>query len=110
MAKVVKNGLRAEVIPEGDITASVAGDVRALLKDLVKEGVTEIVINMTHVEVIDSIGLGLIISTYNTLNKSKGTLRTTNLSRDVLGLFKSMRLDQRFSATGAISTDSGTGK
>jgi anti-anti-sigma factor len=108
MMKVVKDGLRAEVTPEGDIVASMADDFRGHLKTLAKEGVTEMVIDMSNVEVIDSIGLGLIISTHNTMNKAKGALRVTNVSRDVLGLFKTMRLDQHFSVAGSV--DSGAAK
>jgi anti-anti-sigma factor len=108
MIKVSRDGSRAEIEPEGDIIASAAGDFRASLKNLVKDGVKDMVIDMACVEIIDSVGLGLIISTYNSIKKADGTLQVKNVSHDVLGLFKSMRLDQHFPVTGTGPANNGT--
>jgi serine/threonine-protein kinase RsbW len=92
---------RAEVRPEGDVVASNVDLLREELKKLIGEGIREMVLDMAAVEVIDSIGLGLIISVHNSLQKAGGNLTVINVSPDVLDLMRSMRLNRHFSVVGA---------
>ena len=92
---------KAEVKPNGDVVASSADELRSELKKLVGEGVSELTLNMMGVEVVDSIGLGLLISTYNSLARAGGNLSVVNVSQDIQDLFKNMRLDRHFTVTGA---------
>jgi anti-anti-sigma factor len=92
---------RAEIKPNGDVVASSADELRSELKRLIGEGVSELTLNMTGVGVVDSIGLGLLISTHNSLAKAGGKLSVVNVSQDIHELFKNMRLDRHFTVTGA---------
>ncbi len=92
---------RAEVKPNGDVVASSADELRSELKKLVGEGISQLTLNMTGVEVVDSIGLGLLISTHNSLARAGGKLSVVNASQDIQDLFKNMRLDRHFTVTGA---------
>jgi anti-sigma B factor antagonist len=91
------------VKPDRDIIASATGELRNHLNELVKNGTKELVIDLEHVEMIDSVGLGLFIATYNSLNKVGGQLIVVNASDDLFGLFKNMRLDQRMNVASKAS-------
>ena len=102
MVKIVRdNNNKAEVKPEGDVVASSADELRSELKRLVGEGVSELTLDMTGVEVVDSIGLGLLISAHNSLAKAGGKLNVVNVSQDIHELLRNMRLDRHFTVTGA---------
>jgi anti-anti-sigma factor len=91
---------QVEIAPAGDIVSSGADQLRVELKKLLNEGTTQLTINMAEVTVIDSIGLGLVISLHNSLEKMGGKLSVINLSRDIYDLFRSMRLDHHFTVVG----------
>lgn len=94
MSQVDRNGSAATVTVAGDIVASMAREFRHELKSLVEEGTKDLVIDMTKVEMVDSVGLGVLIATHNSLAKTGGALKITNVSSDIRNLFKTMRLDQ----------------
>ena len=102
MVKTIRDAdKRAEVKLNGDVIASRADELRSELKKLMGEGVSEVTLNMTGVEVVDSIGLGLLISAHNSLAKAGGKLVVSNVSRDIHELLRNMRLDRHFTVTGA---------
>jgi len=101
MTTVEKDGQRAEVKPGRDIVASMADELRQTLKEVVSVGIKELVINLSGVTMIDSVGIGLLIAAHNSLNKEGGKLVIKNASKEIDELFKSMRLNQRFSVSGA---------
>ena len=87
----------SDVIKPGkDVVASMAEDFKNRLLNLIKKGITEVVIDLSGVEVVDSVGLGVIIATHNSLGKSGGKLKIINASEDIRRLFQTMRLDQHF--------------
>jgi anti-sigma B factor antagonist len=45
---------------------------------------------------VDSVGIGVIIATHNSLNKVGGKLKVTNITKDIYTLFTTMRLDRHF--------------
>ena len=66
------------------------------LSGLLENGIKELTLDLSKVEMVDSVGLGVIIATYNSLNKKEGKLEVINVSEEIYGLFKAMRLDQHF--------------
>ena len=100
MIEITSEENRTVVIPEGDIVASTVEGLRTALKETLGQGVSEVTLDLSHVSVIDSIGLGLVISVHNSLAKKGGKLSVTHVAKEVLELFKSMRLDRHFSVTG----------
>ena len=101
MTDISREGDRVVITPQQDIVASVAGDLRTLLKEQIGQGCREMVLDLRQVEMIDSMGIGLLIAVHNSLNKNGGQLRAVNLSQDLQRLFKNMRLDKHFSVEGA---------
>ena len=58
---------RKIVKPGQDIVASMAKDFKLELLSQINKGPNELVIDMSGVKMVDSIGLGVIFSTYNSL-------------------------------------------
>ena len=85
---------------EGDLTASSAPMIRVDLKNLISEGVRELVVDMTNARVIDSSGIGLLVATHNSLARLNGKLTIKNVSQDLLELLRAFRLDKHFSVSG----------
>jgi anti-anti-sigma factor len=90
----------ATVAPRGDLVASVVPRLREQMKALLAEGAAEIVCDLSGVEIVDSSGIGLLVATHNSLARAGGKLLVTGASEDVLGLFRSMRLDRHFAVAG----------
>ncbi|MDK2957363.1 MAG: anti-sigma factor antagonist [Desulfovibrionales bacterium] len=88
------------VKPGQDIVAAMVHDFRIELKKLVQQAPQQLVLDLAGVQMIDSMGIGLLISAHNTLTKEGKQLVLINASANILGLFRSMRLDQHFSITG----------
>jgi len=84
------------IAPGRDIVASYAQELRRNLWSLIEEGITEIQIDLEGVRMIDSIGLGVLIAAHNSLKKKQGSLAITHVSKDILSLLKTMRLDRHF--------------
>jgi anti-anti-sigma regulatory factor len=49
---------------------------------------------------VDSVGIGVIIASHNTLNQADRKLKVINVTKDVYGLFTTMRLNRRFTVEG----------
>ncbi len=82
--------------PDQDIVSSIASDFRNELLDIIKTGPGELVIDFSDIKMIDSVGLGVLITTHNSMNKIGGKLIITNASKDIHNLLLTMRLDRHF--------------
>ncbi|MHC1713176.1 MAG: ATP-binding protein [Solidesulfovibrio sp.] len=87
----------AVLCPAGDIVASGTDALRAQIRDLLAEHPGRLVLDLSRVEVIDSMGIGLLIAAHNTLGKKGERLILLNASRDLAALLRTMRLDKHFS-------------
>lgn len=96
MSDIQQNGDTAIVKPGRDIVSSMAQDFKLELKSMVEQGVKQLTIDLEDVEMIDSIGMGLLIAAHNSLAKNGGSLRVINPSEDILRLLRTMRLDKHF--------------
>ena len=90
----------ATLKPECDIVASKANELREELLLKINNGVQELAVDLENVNMIDSVGLGVLVSAHNSLSKAGGKLTICNASNDIYGLFKAMRLDQHFTVIG----------
>lgn len=90
----------ASISLEVDLVASQLATIRARIKSLVDQGASSLEIDMAKVRMVDSMGIGLLVAAHNSLSRRGGALRIKNLSDDLVKLFKSMRLDQRFQLVG----------
>jgi anti-anti-sigma factor len=70
------------------------------MRGIVADGVRDLVVDLTDVYMVDSSGIGLLISAYNSLRKVGGRLAVIHASAEILELFQTMRMHQHFSVTG----------
>jgi anti-anti-sigma factor len=96
MGATKKREKKKIIKPSQDIVASMAKEFKLELRKHINKSPKELIIDMTGVKIIDSIGLGVIISAYNSLKEIGGKLFISNVSDDILDLFRLMRLDNLF--------------
>ena len=70
------------------------------MREIVAEGIRELVVDLADVHMVDSSGIGLLISAYNSLRKVGGRLAVIHASAEILELFQTMRMHQHFSVSG----------
>src|SRR5579864_4583144 len=100
MIVVTREGNKAVVRPAGDdLLAASIPELRAEIRGIVAEGIEELAIDLTDVHRVDSSGIGLLISAYNSLCKVDGRLAVIHASADILELFHTLRLQQHFSVS-----------
>ena len=96
----------AIVHPAGNVVAALVPELRSALRDALGRGVREMTIDFSDVEMVDSTGLGLLISAHNSMSKAGGRLAVIHASKEILELFRSMRIHQHFS----VSPDEGSAR
>lgn len=96
MSDVKREGNAAVLQPEGDIVISRVELLRNELKRLVDEGVDDLTVDFSGVAMMDSIGIGLLIATHNSLSSRGSRLKIAHASTDILGLLETMRLNKHF--------------
>src|ERR1700722_3487164 len=60
---------RAVIRPEADVVAASVADLRYRMRGLIGAGVRDLVVDLSGVQMVDSAGLGLLISAHNSLRK-----------------------------------------
>ncbi len=100
MSEIVRDGDTTVVRPGIDIVASMAEDFKRELLSAINDRPSDFVIDLAGVEMVDSVGIGVIIATHNTLEQAGRNLKVINVSKDVFGLFSTMRLNRRFTIEG----------
>ena len=75
-------------------------ELRSKMREVLAEGVRELVVDLTDVQMVDSSGIGLLISAHNSLRKLGGRLSVTHASPEILQLFQTMRMHQHFTVSG----------
>ena len=81
----------------GEIDINTSPQVRKAFDQLIKEQRKKILLNFTQVTYIDSSGLATLVEMFQRLKRFGGTLRLSNLSEKVRGLFEITKLDRLFS-------------
>ncbi len=100
MSEIVNQGNETIIKPGTDVVASMAEEFKAELISVINESSSEVVIDLDGVEMVDSVGIGVIIAAHNSLNQSGRKLKVINVAKDVYGLFTTMRLNRRFTVEG----------
>jgi len=93
--KSTLDGTKA-VLQPGDLTAGTVDAVRTRLKELLQAGAKDLTVDLGGVQMVDSMGIGLLIQANNSLTKAGGAFRVIHPSEDLTELFRSMRLDKWF--------------
>ena len=95
MLKITQENEKTIVTLNENIVAGIVSKFREEMKKIIEEE-KEVVIDLQNVGMIDSMGLGALIATHNSMQKYNKKLELINVSKDLLGLMKTMRLDQHF--------------
>jgi anti-anti-sigma factor len=96
MSEVIKEGKKVVIKLDKDIVASNVEEIKKELKQELAEGMTEITIDLSNVEMMDSMGIGILIATHNSLKKLNSQLYLINTSDDISKLLRTMRLHEHF--------------
>ena len=102
---ITRKDYQAIVQPAGDVVAAQLPELRSALRGALAEGVREMTLDFSNVRMVDSTGLGLLISAHNSARKAGGCLSVIHASREILDLFQSMRIHQHFSVAGDHQED-----
>ena len=81
MEQAIKKEKQTLIAPGRDIVASYAQELRRNLWSLIEEGVTDVTIDLAGVQMIDSIGLGVLIAAHNSLKKKQGRRNIYTVNR-----------------------------
>ena len=98
--EVRREGAATVVTPTGDLLASSVPQLRTAMRDLVRSGVREMVVDLERTAMVDSAGLGLLLSAFNSIHSAGGGFAVVHASDEVLELLRSMRIHQHFEVTG----------
>lgn len=96
MIKITKNGWDYTVYPDRNIVASNTDEFKNQLAPLIDEAPEKLIIDLTGVEIVDSIGIGVLIATFNSLNKIGSKLEIVNVSDNIYNTLTTMRLNNYF--------------
>ncbi|TVQ99238.1 MAG: STAS domain-containing protein [Desulfovibrionales bacterium] len=70
--------------------------LRDALNDVISGGHTDVTIDLQGVEMVDSLGMGLLVATHNSLKAKQGQLSVVNVHPDIYNVLTTMRLDKHF--------------
>jgi anti-sigma B factor antagonist len=77
------------------LDAAVAPQLKAALLKVVTDGANKVVLDLHTVKMIDSSGLGALVSVLKAMN-GQGSITIRGASSSVMGLFKLTRMDRVF--------------
>lgn len=82
---------------KGQIVAGEGADrLREQLKGMAEAGPANVILNLAHVDYIDSSGLGALVMSFSALRKKEGTLKLLNLTRRNVELLVLTKLETVF--------------
>lgn len=94
MTEIFREGSAIQIKLDGDLTStknvSFETDMIAIIND---ESPKEVIVDLDGVRMVDSFGIKGIFAINNAINDIKGSLKLINVSEDIFGLFKYMRMD-----------------
>ena len=82
--------------PSGDLVASTIEGFRRKVRSVLRNNPGSLVLDLSHVRMVDSVGLGVLIAAHNAFRKKGMKLAVANVSKDIFDLFAAMRLDRHF--------------
>jgi anti-anti-sigma factor len=94
MSTITREGTSVTIVPGQDIVSSMVPELKNELNGLVDESPQELRLDLSGAQMMDSIGIGVVIATHNSMKKRGGRFVVCNASDNILKLFKSMRLDR----------------
>lgn len=94
MSAILREGRTVTITPGQDLVSTMVPGFKQELGTVLAESPAELRLDLTGAALMDSIGIGVVIATHNSMRKIGGKLLVANASENIVKLFKSMRLDQ----------------
>jgi anti-sigma B factor antagonist len=101
MSEIVNQEDQTIIRPGTDIVASMAETFKGELLTAINASEGIVAIDLHGVEMVDSVGIGVVIASHNTLNQAGRQLKVINVNKDVYTLLSTMRLHRQFTIEGA---------
>jgi anti-sigma B factor antagonist len=92
----IDNGDETTLRIEGSLDAMSTPELRPVIDQLVAEKRANVVVNLSALRLIDSSGVGAIVSLYKRLRAEGGTVTVKGLKDQPLAIFRLLRLDRVF--------------
>jgi anti-sigma B factor antagonist len=92
----VDTGEETVLTIEGVLDALTVPDIRPTIDSLVQETRKSVVVDLSSLRVIDSSGVGVIVSLYKRSQAFGGSVRVRGVQNQPLAIFKLLRLDKVF--------------
>lgn len=80
----------------GELDALSAGELRPLLDRVVEEGRRDVTVDLSQLRLVDSSGVGALVSLYKRVRAGGGQVVFVNVTAQPLVIFKLLRLDVVF--------------
>ncbi|MBF0118687.1 MAG: STAS domain-containing protein [Desulfobacterales bacterium] len=96
MSQIIREKEKLIIKPGQNLVASIANSFRSELHSLLQESPKELIIDLGGVDIVDSVGIGIIIAAHNSINKLGGKLKIVNIAKNTYDLFVTMRLNRHF--------------
>jgi len=89
-------GLATTLYIRGELDALSAGELRPLLDSVVADGRLDVTVDLSQLRLVDSSGVGALVSLYKRVRAGGGQVVFTNVASQPLVIFKLLRLDVVF--------------
>jgi anti-sigma B factor antagonist len=87
---------RTELHIRGELDALSVTELRPLLDKVVEDGRRDVVVELSDLRLIDSSGVGALVSLYKRVRGAGGSVRFVGVTAQPLVIFKLLRLDVVF--------------
>lgn len=92
----IDQGTGTTVRIDGELDAVTAPELRGPFDALVAEGRDPITVDLSHLRLIDSSGVGAIVSLYKRVRANGGTVKIVGVNDQPAAIFRLLRLDRVF--------------
>jgi anti-sigma B factor antagonist len=92
------NGDETTVRIEGTLDAVTAPELRTVVDELVQQARKSVTLELSALRLIDSSGVGVIVSLFKRVRANGGSVRIVGLRDQPMAIFKLLRLDRVFPA------------
>lgn len=93
---LVQEGDAAVLHVRGELDALSCTELRPVLDAIVKEGSRSVTVDLSNLRLIDSSGVGAMVSLYKRIRANGGEVRFVGVTAQPLVIFKLLRLDRAF--------------
>jgi anti-sigma B factor antagonist len=83
----------------GELDAMSCPELRPVIDSLVSDGPDSVTVDLSQLELIDSSGVGAMVSLYKRVRANGGSVKFVGVSNQPLVIFKLLRLDRAFELT-----------